>query len=124
MQPRNLMSQLPNAHLGEVNEALLAARGVRLERIISFGQATPEGTWYDQQEAEWVMLVTGSARLAIAGEPAELELSAGDTIFLPAHCRHRVTWTDPKRETVWLALFIDTSLEPGCVAVTTGESIA
>jgi cupin 2 domain-containing protein len=28
----------------------------------------------------------------------------GDYVNLPAHCRHRVEWTDPERETVWLAL--------------------
>jgi cupin 2 domain-containing protein len=108
----NLVSALPDASAGEITEALLSARGVRLERIVSCGQVSPPGHWYDQDEAEWVLVLSGSARLAIAGEPEEHVLREGDAIFLPAHCRHRVTWTDPDRPTVWLALFIDQALGP------------
>jgi cupin 2 domain-containing protein len=112
MQPRNILASLPDAKAAENTDTLITARGVRLERIVSLGQVTPEGIWYDQDEAEWVLLIRGSARLAIAGEPAVRELQAGDTLFLPARCRHRVTWTDPDQPTVWLALFIDISLGP------------
>lgn len=108
----NLMSSPPDASAGEITEALLSARGVRLERIVSHGQASPPGYWYDQAEAEWVLVLSGSARLAIAGEPEDRVLREGDAIFLPAHCRHRVTWTDPDRSTVWLALFIEEALAP------------
>ena len=114
MHQRNLLSALPDARSAELAEQLLSARGVRMERIVSFGQSTPEGYWYDQKEAEWVLLLAGSARLAIAGETTERELSVGDAVYLPAHCRHRVTWTDPQRPTVWLALFIDADLTPTC----------
>lgn len=93
-------------------DLLLEARGVRLERIVSEGQASPEGFWYDQSQAEWVMVISGAARLAIEGEESEREFGPGDAVYLPAHCRHRVTWTDPARPTVWLALFIDAGLEP------------
>ena len=116
MHQRSLLSPLPDACAGEVTERLLTARGVRMERIVSFGQTTPAGEWYDQQEAEWVMLIAGRARLAIEGENPERELRAGDTIYLPAHCRHRVTWTDPQQPTVWLTLFLDTDLTPTCDA--------
>ncbi len=109
---RGLLAGLPAAAHGEVTEVLLAARGARLERIVSHGQASPEGFWYDQAQAEWVMVLSGAARLAIEGEAEERALGAGDTVFLPARCRHRVTWTEPDRPTVWLALFIDAELEP------------
>jgi cupin 2 domain-containing protein len=108
----NLLSSLPDASAGEITEALVSARGVRLERIVSSGQVSPPGYWYDQDEAEWVLLLEGSARLAIAGESEDRLLRKGDAVFLPAHCRHRVTWTDPDRATVWLALFIDAALAP------------
>lgn len=108
----NLMNALPDASAGEITEALVSARGVRLERIVSHGQSSPPGYWYDQAEAEWVLVLSGSARLAIAGEPEDRVLREGDAIFLPAHCRHRVTWTDPDRPTVWLALFIEAALVP------------
>jgi cupin 2 domain-containing protein len=108
----NLVRSLPDASLGEINECLLSARGVRIERIVSQGQLSPPGCWYDQEEAEWVLVLSGSARLEIAGEHENRLLSEGDAIFLPARCRHRVTWTDPDRPTVWLALFIDATLTP------------
>ena len=108
----NLLSSLPDASVGEITEALLSARGVRLERIVSHGQVSPPGFWYDQDEAEWVLVLSGSARLAIAGEREDRLLREGDAIFLPAHCRHRVTWTDPDFPTIWLALFIDAAHAP------------
>ena len=58
------------------------------------------------------MLLKGRARLVIAGEAEERVLGPGDAVYLPAHCRHRVEWTDPDHPTVWLALFIDGHLGP------------
>jgi cupin 2 domain-containing protein len=108
----NLLADLPAASQAEQTTALVFGDGVRLERIVSFGQASPEGFWYDQPEAEWVMLLAGRARLAIEGEPEARIMGPGDAIFLAAHCRHRVEWTDPDQPTVWLALFIALNLRP------------
>lgn len=77
--------------------------GFRLERIISAGQATPEGEWYDQETHEWVVLLSGSAGLLFEGETEIRVLNPGDYLLISAHCRHRVEWTDPERQTVWLA---------------------
>ena len=109
---RNLLTSLPSVGDAEMSETLITAHGIRLQRIISFGQVSPEGFWYDQKEAEWVMLLTGRARLVIAGEAGERILAPGAPVYLPAHCRHRVEWTDPDHPTVWLALFIDDQLGP------------
>ncbi len=117
---RNLLSAPeagPQAQFGagpqaEYSENLLAGAGIRLERILSLGQASPPGFWYDQREAEWVMVLSGRARLAIAGEAADRQMGPGDAVFLPAGCRHRVAWTDPGQPTIWLALFIDPALAP------------
>ena len=108
----NLLTPLPSAKDEEVTERLLSANGVRLERIVSLGQASPEGFWYDQADDEWVLLLAGRARLTIAGEPNDFHLAPGDAIYLPAGCRHRVAWTDPDQQTVWLALFLDVGLDP------------
>lgn len=105
---QNLLSHLPNASVEERIEVLLNSPGSRLERIISHGQSSPEDFWYDQAQAEWVMVLQGRARLAIEADSQEHELGPGDSIYLPKHCRHRVTWTDPEQPTIWLALFIDT----------------
>jgi cupin 2 domain-containing protein len=74
---RNLLTSLPSARDAEMSETLITAHGIRLQRIISFGQVSPEGFWYDQKEAEWVMLLTGRARLVIAGEAEERILGPG-----------------------------------------------
>lgn len=95
---------LPASSPEEQLEILTSRGGARVERIVSRGQASPPGFWYDQDEDEWVVVLRGRARLAIEGEPT-LELAAGDWVDLPARCRHRVEWTDPEAETVWLAFF-------------------
>lgn len=102
----NLFENIPANLDGEVFETLLKAAGVRVERIISTGQASPEGFWYDQKESEWVLVVAGAARLQIEGEQP-VELGAGDYMNLPAGCRHRVDWTDEEQQTVWLAIFYE-----------------
>ena len=97
----NLFEALDVASGQEVTSQLLRRKDLRIERIVSNGQASPPGFWYDQPHDEWVLLVAGGARLEIEGE-AERELAPGDYLLLPAHCRHRVAWTDPDRETIWL----------------------
>lgn len=88
-------------------DELLASHGLRIERIESQGHRTPSdpNAWFDQDEDEWVMVLTGSGRLLIDGEAEELALGSGDAVWLPAHTRHRVTWTDPDQPTVWIAVF-------------------
>ena len=101
----NLGRGLPAGPLAaELAETLCRGEGLRIERIVSTGQATPEGEWYDQEGDEWVLLVAGAARLLIAGEAEERELRPGDWLLLPAHCRHRVIWTESDPPTVWLAI--------------------
>jgi len=103
--PPNLLRDLPDARSGEVAETLLTAPGVRIERIVSLGQASPPGFWYDQDEAEWVLLLAGAARLRFADETEDRMLGPGDRVHIAAHRRHRVAWTDPNVPTVWLAVF-------------------
>lgn len=95
---------IPRELVAEHSALLAVGAGTRIERIVSRGHVSPPGFWYDQDEDEWVMLVAGAARLEIEGE-GEVELRAGDWIDLPRGRRHRVSWTDPARETIWLAVF-------------------
>jgi cupin 2 domain-containing protein len=89
---------------GEQLTALLTATNLRLERIVSHAHASPEGFWYDQEWAEWVIVLKGSAGLHFESESAPRVLKAGDYVDIPAHARHRVAWTDAQEPTVWLAL--------------------
>jgi cupin 2 domain-containing protein len=88
----------------ELVEELVRTPTARLERIVSRGHRTPDGEWYDQEWDEWVVVLAGAARLRIEGEADEVALRPGDSLVLPAHVRHRVEWTDPDADTVWLAL--------------------
>jgi cupin 2 domain-containing protein len=105
MDSGNLFVQLPNRPANEVLEELLRGGSFRLERIISTGQATPIGQWYDQPEAEWVVLLSGAARLRFEDEPTDRDLRAGDYLRIAPHRRHRVEWTNPEQPTVWLAIY-------------------
>jgi len=100
----NLFTSLPADPAQEHFDELLARPGLSIERIVSHGQASPPGFWYDQPRGEWVLLLSGSAGLRLAHEPCERRLTPGDFVEIPAHCRHRVEWTDSTQATVWLAV--------------------
>lgn len=100
----NIFADLSGKRAEERIDALLSAPGLRIERIVSTGQASPEGFWYDQPEDEWVILLSGSAGLRIEGEAEPRVLRPGDWLRLPPRLRHRVEWTDRDRPTIWLAV--------------------
>lgn len=99
----NFLDKLPNAEEGEVFEALVKAQGLLIERIVSRGQRSALGQWYEQAQNEWVILLRGAACLRW-DDGTEVVLTEGDYALIPALKRHRVEWTDPKQETVWLAV--------------------
>ena len=100
----NLFADLPADLPEELSEVLARAPGVRLERIVSLGHATPDGEWYDQDTNEWVVLLRGAAALRFEDEPEPRVLNPGDWLDIPAHRRHRVEWTAPNAPTIWIAL--------------------
>jgi cupin 2 domain-containing protein len=101
--PANLFAQIPHLIPDELVSTLHAAGDVRVERIVSHGHASPEGFWYDQEQAEWVVILRGAARLRLENEPA-VEMRAGDFVNIPAHRRHRIEWTTSDEPTLWLAV--------------------
>lgn len=104
MHISNLFTQLSTDRSCEHFETLAANSSARIERIVSNGQATPDGEWYDQERDEWVVLLKGSAGLTLEGEAHEIHLLPGDYINIPRHRRHRVEWTSADETTVWLAI--------------------
>ncbi|MGO9170683.1 MAG: cupin domain-containing protein [Rhodomicrobium sp.] len=88
----------------EQTDELLTRPGVKIERIVSTGQASPPGFWHDQPWDEWAIVLSGAARLRFEGEADARPLGPGDYVFIPAHARHRVDWTSPDEATVWLAV--------------------
>lgn len=103
MEVRNLLAGIPTEMPEEVFQEILGTACFRIERIVSRGQVSPPGFWYDQETAEWVLLVAGSATLRFA-DGRKVDLGPGDYLLIPRHLRHRVERTDPERETVWLAV--------------------
>tara|TARA_R100000306_G_scaffold62535_1_gene72508 strand:+ start:200055 stop:200387 length:333 start_codon:yes stop_codon:yes gene_type:complete len=104
MQTANFFEALPDVLDSEQFATVLNSPGIRIERIVSQGHTSPAEGWYDQDEHEWVMVLQGGAVLAFENS-ADVRLAAGDYLNIPAHCRHRVAWTDPDQTTVWLAVF-------------------
>lgn len=121
----SLFANLPPAGAPEHFEAIAQGTRTRIERIVSQGHVSPPGHWYDQEESELVLLVSGEAELEfdppeLAPErahdasrdarsrpfvPGRVHLETGDWLVIPAHARHRVAWTLPDQETIWLAVF-------------------
>ena len=87
----------------ELTEILVQSKNARIERIISTGQVSPSGFWYDQEENEFVMLLQGEA--VIEYENGSIKLKAGDTLIIPAHQKHRVDFTSIEPACIWLCVF-------------------
>ena len=101
----NLLEDIPRAGGEEEFWTLLERGGVRIERIVSHGHRSPEGFWHDQAQDEWVLVVSGRARVRFEGEVA-IEMRPGSYLHIPARRRHRVEWTDPDQPTVWVAVHL------------------
>jgi cupin 2 domain-containing protein len=99
----NLFEFIPGETGEEQFNVLALGDNIRIERIISKGHSSPASGWYDQEENEWVVVLKGEANIAFeTGD--EVHLTAGCHITIPAHTRHKVTWTTPDTETIWLAV--------------------
>jgi cupin 2 domain-containing protein len=102
---KNLFADIPANVPDELFEVLAEGHNVRIERIVSTGQASPADFWYDQDQAEFIVVLKGEAELHFEGEDALIHLMPGDHMTIPSHRRHRVEWTTPDEPTVWLVVF-------------------
>ncbi len=110
MKKSNLFQLPSSAKDAEIFEAILQNGDFLLERIISTGQITPSGEWYDQDKAEWVVLLQGEATLLMDNlEGEQIQLQAGDHLLIPAHRKHRVIYTSKEPACVWLALHFNSN---------------
>ncbi|OZG71663.1 cupin [Hahella sp. CCB-MM4] len=101
---RNIFDSIPQDLSAEVFERLAGNSQVKIERIISLGHRSPETGWYDQEQHEWVMVVKGEAVISF-DNGNDVRLRTGDYLDIPARQKHKVSWTDPENETIWLAVF-------------------
>lgn len=103
MNKSNIFAQISKPLDEELFEELVSKDGIKIERIVSYGHITDEPQWYDQESDEWVILLQGEAVISFVDED-DIRLKAGDYLNIPAHKKHRVSWTKPNQESVWLAV--------------------
>lgn len=102
-QVKNIYASPADLSSGEIITRLWGNSSTRIERIVSHSHQSPPGFWYDQDEDEWVMVLSGSAELEFVGDEV-VSLKEGDYLLIPRHVRHRVARTGA--ETVWLAVHV------------------
>ena len=100
----NLFELPAGIHREEISDILWQTEALRVERIVSWGQVSPEGFWYDQEEDEWVSVLEGAGEVEFS-DGTKTRLGRGDALFLPAHVRHRVSFTSKEPPCVWLCVF-------------------
>ena len=103
VEVKNIFERIPAPAAEEFFEQLAGTGPVRVERIVSNGHSSPQNGWYDQAQAEFVIVLDGAARLEFE-DGSVAELRRGDWLEIAPHCRHRVAWTQPGIDTVWLAV--------------------
>jgi len=99
----NIFANIPKELSAEVFENIVKNDAIHIERIISKGHTSPESGWYEEQQNEWVILLKGQAMILFENQTT-VYLNPGDYIEIPALQKHKVSWTDPDNETIWLAV--------------------
>ena len=99
----NLFQSIPENLDEEIFEQLIESKNIKIERIISKGHTSPKTGWYDQAQDEWVIVLKGQAVISF-DQTKDKTLKVGDYLNIPAHTKHKVKWTDPSVETIWLAI--------------------
>ncbi len=112
MNPRNIFlhDKVPSKNKEELVETLCRDKNIHIERIISKGNTTPPGQWYDQEHNEWVILLQGSATLELKNKE-KVNLSEGDYLLIPSRLKHRVSYTSEEPLCIWLAIHFSENTE-------------
>jgi cupin 2 domain-containing protein len=100
----NVFSAIPTTLPNELSQSLLETKSFRIERIVSHGHASAAGFWYDQEQAEWILVLSGEAVVRFEDRDEPVVMKPGDYVNIAAHCKHRVEWTTPESPTIWLAV--------------------
>ncbi len=99
----NIFEQIPKNLQEEIFEDIIKTDKLKIERIISYGHTSPESGWYEQKNSEWVILLKGEAILSFENSD-DVRLNIGDYLNIEAYTKHKVSWTMPNAETIWLAV--------------------
>lgn len=88
----------------EVFEEIIRKENVRIERIVSTGQSSAADFWYDQDEHEWLLLLSGNSIIELV-DGVTVDLNVGCYYYIPPHLKHRVAFTSEEPPCIWLAVF-------------------
>ena len=105
MSSKNIFEDIPVNMTEELVEIISETDSIKIERIVSRAHSSPPDFWYDQEKNEYVILLKGKAGLAFENRDDVIVMGPGDYLEIPAHVRHRVEWTDPEEDTIWLAIY-------------------
>jgi cupin 2 domain-containing protein len=100
----NIFSNIPSELPNEIFEDIIITEKLKIERIVSMGQTSPDTGWYDQSENEWIIVLSGYGVIEYING-VKVTLKQGDYLNIKAHEKHRVIETSPDEVTVWLAIF-------------------
>lgn len=100
---QNLLKNIPTSIPDEIFETIISCQNIKIERIISKGHKSEPDFWYNQDQSEWILILKGKARLQF--EDKSIYLTPGDYLNIAPHQKHRIDWTTPEEETIWLAVF-------------------
>ena len=103
MQISNIFNNIPKNINKELFEDIISKDGIKIQRIVSQGHITTDNEWYDQENDEWVIVLQGGATISFEGQD-DVHLNVGDYINIPAHKKHRVSWTSENEKTIWIAV--------------------
>jgi cupin 2 domain-containing protein len=101
----NIFKDIPQNLPEEIFQTLIENNKIRIEKIVSKGHSSPKDFWYRQNENEWIIVLKGSAEIKFKENSETIKLARGDYLNIPVHVLHRIEWTDPNIETIWLAVF-------------------
>jgi len=97
----DLPANLPKEELFEI---LVDNDTVLIEKVVSTGQITAPGNWYDQKREEWLIVLQGEGELSYE-DSSRIKLTSGDYLYIPAHKKHRVEYTSTEPPCIWLTIF-------------------
>ncbi|VAW70939.1 hypothetical protein MNBD_GAMMA09-3926 [hydrothermal vent metagenome] len=104
IQLKSIFESIPDNISSEIFEPLIQNKNITIERIISKGHSSPESGWHNQSKNEWVIVLQGEAKIVFDDPATEVYLKSGSYLNIPAHTKHKVSWTSPGIETIWLAI--------------------
>jgi len=104
LKKSDIFDNIPKDLTNEFFEDIVLSDNVKIEKIISKGHTSPKDGWYNQEQNEWVIVLKGEGIISFEDEK-QICLKSGEYINIPAHKKHKVSWTKPDEETIWLAVF-------------------